>query len=226
MISFFRSVGFRRVGSTYWFGLACAVGHTSHLLAPDYDYDPPAPHGTAPTSELQPLQQSLIQSQDQQCLTALEQYSQHHPATDPSWLATDKDGNTLLHIAGLNFRAASVDWIMKQEFGPQMLEKRNNEGDIPLEAVLFELETIRTRRVFRVLGDLTIPRSDKFEGHSNASVMCLAELKGLGQLQVLIWPVCPAVAPVGNASPAFSALGCLLLFSVRPKSIMTCSPTP
>lgn len=185
VIRFFRSLGFRRIGSTYWFGLACGREHPSHLLAPDDDYDPSAPHSTVPSSILQPLQQSLMQLQDEEALKALEQYLQHTPSTDPCWLVTDKDGNTLLHIAAVNFMAMSVSFIMEQDFGPQMLEKRNSEGDTPLEAALFKLETMRTRRVFDGLGDLTVPRSDKFEGHSDTSIVCLAKLKGLSEMTSL-----------------------------------------
>lgn len=185
IIRFFRSLGFRRIGSTYWFGLACGGEHPSHLLAPDDDYDPSVPHTTVPSSILQPLQQSLMQSQDEEALKALEQYLQHTPSTDPCWLATDKDGNTLLHIAALNFMVASVNFIMGQDFGPQMLEMRNSEGDTPLEAILIKLEAMRTRRVFAMLGDLTVPRSDKFEGHSDTSIACLAKLKGLREITSL-----------------------------------------
>jgi GNAT superfamily N-acetyltransferase len=185
IIRFFRSLGFRRIGSTYWFGLACGGEHPSHLLAPDDDYDPSVPHTTVPSSILQPLQQSLMQSQDEEALKALEQYLQHTPSTDPCWLATDKDGNTLLHIAALNFMVTSVNFIMGQDFGPQMLEMRNSEGDTPLEAILIKLEAMRTRRVFAVLGDLTVPRSDKFEGHSDTSIACLAKLKGLREITSL-----------------------------------------
>jgi GNAT superfamily N-acetyltransferase len=185
IIRFFRSLGFRRIGSTYWFGLACEGEHPSRLLAPDDDYDPPVPHTAVTSSILQPLQQSLMQSQDEEAIKALEQYLQHTPSTDPCWLATDKDGNTLLHIAALNFKVTSVNFIMEQDFGPQMLEMRNSEGDTPLEAVLTKLEAMRTRRVFNMLGDLTVPRSDKFEGHSDISVICLARLKGLSEITSL-----------------------------------------
>ena len=76
--------------------------HPSHLLTPG-NYDPSAPHATVPSSILQPLQQNLMQLQDEEALKVLEQYLQHTPSTDPCWLATDKDGNTLLHIAAVNF---------------------------------------------------------------------------------------------------------------------------
>jgi len=74
---------------------------------------------------------------------------------------------------------------MEQDFGPQMLEKRNSEGDTPLEAALIKLETMRTQRMFVGLGDLTVHRSDKFEGHSDTSVVCLAKLKGLSEMASL-----------------------------------------
>jgi hypothetical protein len=178
-IKFFRSIGFRRIGSTYWFGLAFGGVHPSHLIVLDDDYDPLVPRTTAPSSIIQLLQLSLMQPAEQESPTALEQHLQHTPSTDLSWLATDKEGNTLLPIAGLNLKPASVKWIMKQDFGLQMLEMLNNEGDMPLEAALIKLEAIRTRNVFRELEDLTTPQSDKFKGHSKESVACLAKLKGL-----------------------------------------------
>src|SRR5881394_1089098 len=89
---------------------------------------------------------------------------------------TDKDGNTLLHNAAMNSKPKSVDWIMNHAFGPHMFEICNNEGDTPLEAILINLEATRTRKV---IGELTLHLSDKFEGHSRASVLCVARLKGL-----------------------------------------------
>ena len=182
VIRFFRSLGFRRIGSTYWFGLACGRDHPSQHLVPDDNYDPPVPQTTAPNSILQSLRRSLVRARDEESLRALEQYLQHAPSTDPRWLATDKDGNTLLHLAGLNSKAASVDWIMKQDFGPQMLEKRNHEGDTPLEAVLVKLEAIRTRET-QWFGDITVPVLDEFEEHNDASVLCLARLKDISGMK-------------------------------------------
>jgi GNAT superfamily N-acetyltransferase len=42
-IAFWRSVGFRRIGSSKWFGLASAVDHSYHSLSASEDYDPPMP---------------------------------------------------------------------------------------------------------------------------------------------------------------------------------------
>jgi GNAT superfamily N-acetyltransferase len=40
-IAFWRAVGFRRIGSSSWFGLASAVDHPCHTLSASEDYDPP-----------------------------------------------------------------------------------------------------------------------------------------------------------------------------------------
>ncbi|ERF74444.1 hypothetical protein EPUS_03882 [Endocarpon pusillum Z07020] len=138
--AFSRSLGFRRVGSSYWFALASDPGHPCHSLSVNDNYDPET------------------------------------PATDPSWFMSDKEGNTLLHIAALNSQPRTVDWIMKNEFGEQMLSTRNDAGDTPLEATLMDLEGKRTRREVM---NLTVPMSDKFEGYSKSSVLCIARLKGL-----------------------------------------------
>jgi len=103
VIRFFRSLGFRRIGSTYWFSLA--YGGNIHLTFSHQTMttNPSAPHTTVPSSILEPLQQSLMQLQDEEAFKALEQYLQYTPSMDPYWLATEKDGNTLLHIAAVNF---------------------------------------------------------------------------------------------------------------------------
>ena len=177
-VQFSRSVAFRRIGSTRWFGLACGNDHPAYLLAPGGDYDLSNPSSTASDLELQPLQRALVDSSDQERFTALSDHLLRTPATSQNWQGIDAQGNTLLHLASLNLKVASVEWIIMQEFGPRMLEKRNHDGDLPLEAVVFKLENMRTRRVSEH-GGRTIPTSDKFEGHSDAAVHVLVALKRL-----------------------------------------------
>ncbi|KAF2241528.1 hypothetical protein BU26DRAFT_525043 [Trematosphaeria pertusa] len=55
-IAFWRSVGFRRIGSSGWFGLASAVDHPCHSLSASEDYDPPVP----PNRMLYPAMGSLL----------------------------------------------------------------------------------------------------------------------------------------------------------------------
>src|SRR5271156_16202 len=59
----------------------------------------------------------------------------------------------------------------------------NSTYNTPLPRI--HAEAMRTRRVYDMLGDLTVPRSDKFEGHSGASIVCLAKLKGLSEITSL-----------------------------------------
>ncbi|OAP60746.1 hypothetical protein AYL99_05748 [Fonsecaea erecta] len=54
---FYRSLGFRRVGSTIWFALAPDNDHPSHQLTSMEDFNPPKPPSTTLHSLLTPLQQ-------------------------------------------------------------------------------------------------------------------------------------------------------------------------
>lgn len=40
-IAFWRSLGYRRIGTSTWFGTALEAGHKVHELASDSDYNPP-----------------------------------------------------------------------------------------------------------------------------------------------------------------------------------------
>jgi ribosomal protein S18 acetylase RimI-like enzyme len=176
-IRFFRSMGFRRIGSTHWFGLASDPNHPSQLLAARDDYNPIASHIHVPDSELELLQKNLAELEDIECVQMLEQAIQKTPATEQYWVSTDMHGNTLLHTAAVNLKSSSVDWIMNRDFGPHLLGIRNNEGDTPLEALLIKLELIRIQR--KVNANLTAHISDRFEGYSKSTVSCVVRLRGL-----------------------------------------------
>jgi len=68
----------------------------------------------------------------------------------------------------------SVEWIMGQL--PELLNRRNNRAETPLDALEFHLEKCRT--TVR-MGSMTLHISDKFKGFSDESVDCLILLKGL-----------------------------------------------
>lgn len=116
-ITFYRSMGFRRIGSSHWFGLANDPDHPSRHLATHDDYDPPEPRAHVPESEFRHLQERLAKSEDLHCMEMLEQAFQKTSAVDPSWLVTDKGGNTLLHVAALSSKPNAVDWIMNHALG-------------------------------------------------------------------------------------------------------------
>lgn len=117
--AFWRSLGFRRIGSSYWFALASDPGHRCHSLPVSDDYDPEVPHHD--TSKYpQALVTAMMEPDEARCAEKLAQFLHQTPIADPSWFMPDKKGNTLLHIAALNSQPRTVDWIMTNGFAEQM----------------------------------------------------------------------------------------------------------
>ncbi|KIW33877.1 uncharacterized protein PV07_00692 [Cladophialophora immunda] len=192
---FYRSLGFRRVGSTIWFALAPNNDHPSHQLASIEDFNPPKPPSTSLHSLLAPLQQiadpppsplvRILNPQPRESpdfLDVLQNCMQENGSADACWTSKDKHGNTVLHLTASIFNVACVEWVLKQDFGARLLEMRNNRGETPLELVQFKLERLRTQKV---VNQLTIPVSDRFEGHNDDAVRCLVLLKGLESVESL-----------------------------------------
>lgn len=193
-IAFWRSLGFRRVGSTIWFAMTPDLEHPSRKLASLDDFDRPK----APTTSLHPLLCSLEQIDDPPSpgfdevsdsqprdepetapdfLSVLENCLQEKSSTDICWMSQDKNGNTILHLAAATCDVACVEWILKQDFGVLLLQSRNHHGEIPLEMLEFKLERLRTQRTFNLL---TVHMSDRFQGYSESVVRCLIMLRGFG----------------------------------------------
>lgn len=174
--TFFRSLGFRRIGSSCHFGLANDPDHPSRHLTASDDYERTERRDHIPESEYHQLQKSLVGSDDLHCVEMLEQALEKTSASDPSWLVVDKEGNTLLHLAALTSKPKAVDWIMNNASFSHMLEIRNDEGDTPLDALLMHLDESRTRRE---IGMKIQVISDLFKGHGGTAALSLARLKGL-----------------------------------------------
>lgn len=172
---FFRSIGFRRIGSSIWFGLSSDPDHPCHTLPSSDDFDLKQMHHNASDFPIA-LASAMSEPCDPGCVTKLEGFLLQTPAGDPAWTKVDNDGNTILHIAALNSLPKTVDWILKKEFGSRMRDTRNDAGETPLEAILDNLEKKRTRYNIALL---TVPSSDQFEGYSDSAVSCIALLKGV-----------------------------------------------
>ncbi|KIW17273.1 hypothetical protein PV08_04464 [Exophiala spinifera] len=196
---FCRSLGFRRVGSTIWFAWAPKTDHLSHQLAAIDDFNPPEAPSTSLHPLLTPLQriadppppglyQLVNQVVDQEhestnFLDVLKNCMQQNGSADACWMSRDKHGNTVLHLTASIFDVACVEWIVKQDFGARLREMRNYRGETPLELVQFKVETLRTQKV---VSSLTIPVSDRFEGHDENAVRCLILLQGLVSVESLV----------------------------------------
>ena len=176
---FYRSLGFRRVGSTAWFAMASDNDHRSHQLASTEDYNPPKVPLTALHALLSPFQNPQP-GENPDFLGVLHNCMQQKGPADPCWTSKDKDGNSVLQLAASGFKLECIEWILNQDFGAQLLQARNNKGETPLELLQFKLEKLRTQRVINFRTD---PASDLFEGHSDDAARCLILLKGLGSVE-------------------------------------------
>lgn len=195
-VMFYRSLGFRRVGSTVWFALASDIDHPSHQLTSTDDFNPLEATLSALDPLLSPFEQignpppsaweQMLNHEPRETpvfLDVLHSCMQQTGSADACWMSKDKDGNTVLHLAASIFDVKCVEWILNQDFGPELLQLRNNRGATPLESLQFKLEKLRTKRV---IGGLTLSVSDKFKGHDESAVRCLILLKGLGPLESLM----------------------------------------
>ncbi|ETI27352.1 hypothetical protein G647_09542 [Cladophialophora carrionii CBS 160.54] len=167
-----RSLGFRRIGLSMWFGLPCIAGNIDAVLPVERDRDP---HGLDRVENMLP---DSIQSarSDKQFLALVRRQYRHVESDDLRWLATDQEKNTLLHLASLQFFPKSLAWIMKQSCSDHLLRMRNSSRFEPLEALLEKLEIMRTRAL---VGASVVYEADKFRGHTLNQARCIGLLKNV-----------------------------------------------
>ncbi|KAK6610903.1 hypothetical protein H4I96_02501 [Botrytis cinerea] len=177
-ISFHRSLGFRRIGASSYFGLSPDPNHKSHSLAIQDDFDPPKPPST-PAEEpelvgleklrkkLTPLNFAAVSLPD---VELLEFYKTFQIEDEKEWKQVDHLDNTLLHITACQFKLQSVQWLMDNVNDKQSLTSaRNIDGYTPLEALQYKLNVIRTRREH---GIMTIVIADNFAGFTSDATRC------------------------------------------------------
>jgi hypothetical protein len=114
---------------------------------------------------------------DTSLLKHLQETFRHISKDDVRWHATDNKGNTWLHQAAISLKPKSIAWLMQENLA--LLDRRNDAGETPLEALECQLEHGRTK--LRRIG-LTIDISDQFKGFDEDSVACLIHLRGLNKL--------------------------------------------
>jgi ribosomal protein S18 acetylase RimI-like enzyme len=171
--SFWRSLGFRRIGSSAWFGLSLDKNHPScHLTFAD-DYELPVLPFRRLDSGMQNDLLKAVQTSDNAYVEVLNRLFDGLARDDPRWKLTDADGNTVLHLAATKTRPTSVWWILSRT--TELLQQRNNEGETPLDALQANLEDIRATH-YRDFWVEDV--SDYFGGFSDAAVSCLISLNG------------------------------------------------
>ncbi|KAJ4516485.1 hypothetical protein HRR83_001819 [Exophiala dermatitidis] len=175
-IRWFRRLGFRRIGSSIWFGLYCGNQPPQFYIELDHDHDLTKELAGAKINLPEAVAGALARANNKSFLKVMRRQFHNIPFEDDRWMATDEEGNTLLHIAALRFCSDALNWLMEKGPGPAMAEMRNTVGDTPLEALLLELET---RRIGKSPGRFVDVDMDSFEGHSRQAVKCIARLRDL-----------------------------------------------
>lgn len=192
-IAFWRSLGFRRIGSSSWFGLAARADHPSCQLPAQDDYNPPPKNLTQ--DPIHDVIQSVIQrippnrlglmsreealqsflAINDTLVTILEKHLRSHPETHPSWKSPNKDGNTIAHI-GVRWPKA-LEWLLDRPMyiNQGLYKIRNHEGETPAE--LFE-STLKEQRVRSSTMGYTTDVSNEFQGYGLEDTHILLRIQG------------------------------------------------
>ncbi|KAJ9661194.1 hypothetical protein H2198_002138 [Neophaeococcomyces mojaviensis] len=173
---FWRSIGFRRVGSTKFFAFAGDNHHKSHKLLAADDYDPPHPKESALNSDLECklMFESFHKEDDETCGRLLREFVTQHNPNKMRWLTRDQNGDTLLHLSALQYMPATTRYLMDQN--NQLSQARNLKGETPIEALMSHLERCRTYYQ-QSPGPIIKAVSDHFTGFQDNAVACMIILK-------------------------------------------------
>ncbi|EPE26563.1 hypothetical protein GLAREA_02476 [Glarea lozoyensis ATCC 20868] len=203
VVSFYRSLGFRRIGASSCFGLAIDKSHPARAILPADDFDPTEEepdNDEGPECEdaaewgadekrkswrlellkdRLPFHHAIITLPDSECVEFLRAWkSDENPADE--WAKADRYSNNVLHIAACELKIQTVRWLISDSGKGQILSlARNVKGYTPIEQLESELETKRTRRTH---GMMTVDISDNFSGFAPEATSCLAALRSSGNL--------------------------------------------
>ncbi|PSR84017.1 hypothetical protein BD289DRAFT_482998 [Coniella lustricola] len=176
-LQFWRSLGFRRVGTSSWFAFVNDLDHPSHKLAICDDLDDP-PHMKHDSSLLEPFKEAIdclshLRVPQEQCLLKIQEFLPDD-TDDARWMLADESGHTVLHHAAMNSRPEVVNFIFCR--CADLAKVRNREGNTPLEALQARLESKRSADSPAGLPNLSLVRSDNFTGFSQCSLACIGVL--------------------------------------------------
>ena len=202
-VSFYRSLGFRRIGASSCFGLATDESHPARAILPTDDFDPaeedpdvdegPEYESFAEWGVDQnhkswrlellkdrlPLHHATITLSDSECVEFFRAWkSDENPADE--WTKVDRYSNNVLHVAACELKIQTVRWLIDDLGEGQILSlAKNVKGYTPIEELESDLETKRTRRAH---GMMTVDISDDFSGFAPEATSCLAALRSSGNL--------------------------------------------
>jgi len=136
--SFFRPLGFRRIGLSRWFAFTDTPDHPSHRIPATDDCELPEPPARIPLSTIDPDIEKLWELENADGIEYLNRTLRDVTLDDSRWQSADKNGNTLLHLAASKSNPAVVKWLMNR--AAFLAGQRNNEGYTPEEAILVQME--------------------------------------------------------------------------------------
>ncbi|KAJ4142534.1 hypothetical protein NW754_009976 [Fusarium falciforme] len=170
---FFRSIGFRRVGTSGWFAFTDDSRHPSTHLENSDDWN---------QSRFSQVPQPTVETfsrlggpdmVDSECVRLLQTDLRLQLEDNPGVLL-DETENTILHLLALRTWPKSIAYAIDE--WPQLKSVRNREGHTPLEALQTLMETSRTTRTEN---GKTYVVSDDFRGFSSLQVASLGALEGV-----------------------------------------------
>jgi GNAT superfamily N-acetyltransferase len=202
-ISFYRSLGFRRIGASRCFGLPTDPSHEAHTILSTADFDsadeePEVDEGPEAESiadwvvedtrkswrlkllqERLPLHHAAITLADNDCVEFFKAFKKSETLAD-AWAKVDRYAKNVLHISACELKVKSVRWLLEHSNDGQILSSaRNVDGYTPLEELESRLETKRTQMEH---GVMVIVISDQFRGFPADAIGCLAALRQLPQV--------------------------------------------
>ncbi|KAL4811423.1 hypothetical protein ASPSYDRAFT_41373 [Aspergillus sydowii CBS 593.65] len=196
-ISFYRSLGFRRVGSSPCFAYSFNPNHRAQSIPSDRDFDPQMeslddredepgmgdqiiPYGieiqlgerTLSTLRMEfPLHYAATTLPDLECVEYLKKATTEDKI---NFATVDRTRRTLLHTLARKLKPESIRWLLAHvKAAVPWKTARDINGNSPLDALKDFLEDIRTKRHL-FMGNLHV--SDEFRGFPSPAVECLSLL--------------------------------------------------
>lgn len=202
-MAFYRSLGFRRIGTSTFFAYSYDPNHKSHKVSIPDDCDPPLSETdedsdddkpfndlgffsdgkliekqTARLKMKLPLHYATLAMRDAECVVFYKTYATNNEA---NWVQVDKCQDTLLHVAARQVKPNCIKWLLENVSEAQAWRSTPNlSGYTPLEVLQAKLEI---RRTLSEMGSMTIDVSDNFRGFPPDAVACLSVLLNLGDGQ-------------------------------------------
>ena len=182
-LSFFHSLGFRRVGVTQYLARVSDASHPSRSLRPTHDADKLDVARLSP-HQMQaryPLHWAVMKEAEGKCLELLHAAEKRNPNTN--FRRRDRTGSTLLHAASYRAMGEVVKFLLSKEGVSEDLFSKNIQGFIPLDMLELRLREAREDKVTAYGLDMIDPMDDTDD---EASYMKCKDVldRAMGDLQM------------------------------------------